>query len=202
MKDRGTTVDTSEGEANVKKKRKAEGDAHKRKSNIGGWILFAIVVAALVIYVRGRPRSAAEQAMNDPESALRYFAEMAYKVSHLETGAGANIDALLDLCVEEDKQWFQSNYDRIYGRSTGAAVGATNVNYMIRRNVAMKMVLEEGVNRGDFKVLDKDVKTLSARFRVEIPGPYNTSRTVNVELKKVKNRWKVVDLGGGKSRIL
>lgn len=189
----------------MKQKRKTEGEIYKRKSTLGGWIAFALVVAVLVVYLRKQPSSKADQAMSDPDTALKYFAEMAYKVSHFETGIGADgatIDKLLDLCVKEDREWFQNSYDRIYARGVGGTIGATNVNYMIRRNAAMKAILDEGVNRADYQLVTKEDRPGGVRYRVRIPGPFNSSREVDVELKKEKGKWKVMDLGGGKNKVL
>ena len=120
--------------------------------------------------------------------------------SPFRTGSKANINKLLDLCVNEDKEWFDDNYDRIYSRSGGAAVGA-NPNYIIKRNVAMKHILDAGLNRTDYKMIDRKEVGREVRYIVEIPGPFNTSRRVNVKLKKEKGLWKMMELGGGKGKI-
>jgi hypothetical protein len=186
------------------KKRRLEGESYKRKSNIGGWILFVIVVAGLVVYLRAQPKSEAVKAMGKPDEVLQYFSQVAYNVSHLQTGSGpakSTIDELLDLCTDEDKEWFQNNYERIYARSGGDAVGA-NPHYTVKRNVAIQTILDNGVNRTDYKILNRKSEGNKVEYRVQIPGPYNTSRMVNVTVKKVKGRWRVDELGGGKMHVL
>lgn len=189
----------------MKKKRKTEGDTYKRKSTVGGWIAFAVVVAVLVVYLRAQPSGEAEDAMKDPDKALEYFAQMAYNLSHFQTGRGAGkatIDGLLELCLEEDKNWFQDNYERIYARSGGGDMVGADPNYMVKRNVAIKVVLDNGVNRTDYKVLEKKPRGNTVDYRVQIPGPEGTFRTVNVQVKKVKGKWKVAQLGGGRRYAL
>ena len=72
-----------------KKRKKTVNEAYKRKSNVGGWVLFFVVVGVLVWYVRMRPGGEAIEAQRDPRTALQQYARIAYKVAHGETGGEA-----------------------------------------------------------------------------------------------------------------
>jgi hypothetical protein len=183
----------------VKKKRKKNvNEQYKRKSNVGGWILFVIVVGVLIWYVRAQPGGEQTQAMRDPDTALKQYAKIAYKVAHGETGGEATIDKLLALCTEEDAKWFNDNYVRVYQREVSDRIGSANLSPPEKRNYVIRDIIDKGLNRSDYVVKEKQELNRTVKYTLELPGPFQQTRTVRVTLVKEKGLWKMDELGGGK----
>jgi hypothetical protein len=181
-----------------KKRKKGVNEQYKRKSNVGGWILFVVVVGVLIWYVRVQPGGEQTQAMRDPDEALKQYARIAYKVAHGETGGEATIDKLLALCTEEDAEWFNNNYARIYQREVTDRIGGANLSPPEKRNYVIKEIIDKGLNRPEYEIKNKQPLNRTVKYTLEIPGPFQQTRTVHVQMVKEGGLWKMDELGGGK----
>jgi len=182
----------------VKKKRKTVNDQYKRKSNVGGWILFVVVVVVLIWYVRMQPGGKQLQAMREPDTALKQYATIAYKVAHGETGGEATIDKLLALCRKEDAEWFNNNYARVYQKEVADRIGGGNLSPPEKRTYVMKDIIDKGLNRADYVVKQKQELNRTVKYTLEVPEAFQQTRTVRVQLVKEDGLWKMDALGGGK----
>lgn len=178
-----------------------EDDDAKPKSKVGTilfWLAFLGGLGWLIPKAMQEANTPFKQKQREPETALRLYAETAYGYLHQT----APMDDLIKCVTEGDWEWFNQNAAQLQDDpfNLGGGLDPTQAAGL-QRHVALHNLLNAGVNRGDFEILEKNLGDTEATFKVRKFIDQDTKEELTVRLMKVGKYWKMTDFAGGRAKF-
>ena len=129
---------------------------------------------------------------SDPEMALKYYLEVAYKFMHAEPDG--TFDDVQRAVTKDDWEWYKNNKDHLADRQGDAwglrtAANPTDVGAIERRGV-MEGILSFGPNRTDFRIMDRQISATRAVFSLKSEAVILEEEIYKKKLEKAKAEGK------------